>query len=171
MDAINHNAYYVSSCVFSNDGSTLVISSYRADFKANRVEVRRVNKRATSSVYIRDFQEEVESDYQDFPSDLAMTPDGKFFALSSWGNAARTTPTISIFNTHNSTAIYQIVTPGSMKSISLSESYDNLYVVAGGKHTHANDYGDSGDLYMIKLHFTSNQDGIVKDVVLERLTK
>jgi len=170
LDSFEHAAYYVASCEFSRDGSVLAITSYRADFKRNRLEVKRLNKRGTSTVFVKDFQEEVESDYQDFTADLALTSDGKFLAVASWGNAARSSPTINIFATFNSTPIYQMVTYGSMKSVSIAEYSENLYVVAGGKHSHANEYGTSGDLFMIKMHFNNKERGDVKNVVLERLS-
>ncbi len=100
------------------------------------------------------FAQETANDHQDYISDISMVPDGKFFATAMWGNSLKTSPTIAVFSYFNSTPIFQYVTPGSMRSISISYANENLWVAAGGKHQHANDYGSGGDLFAIKLHFS-----------------
>jgi len=91
---------------------------------------------------------------QDLPVDMAITDDGKYFVVGSWGNEAASNPQILVFNSTSNTPTYSITTPGSMFDVDIA--YDNtlggVVILGAGKHVHANVFGDGGDLYVALIN-------------------
>jgi len=91
--------------------------------------------------------------FQDGLFNAATTPTGNYLAFSGWGNSQATSPQVVVFSATKPTPIYTFVTPGSMFDIDVFQpNPTSLYVSAAGKHVHANQFGDGGDLYFFNIH-------------------
>ncbi len=70
--------------------------------------------------------------------------DGQVFAVVSWGTEDNAHPEVQVFD-RDAQLIGSIDTPGSPFDMDLTR--DGQYVVAGGKHVHANTMGNGSDTY------------------------
>lgn len=90
----------------------------------------------------------------------AISGAGPYVAVGLWGDAGATTsPTIvllkSVAGQTATQPLFSYVTPGSMFGIDVSYntvgSTDNVWVVSGGKHVHANIMGAGGDAFAFQI--------------------
>jgi hypothetical protein len=82
--------------------------------------------------------------FQDTAQGAQASADGTKFATISWGTEDNIHPELQIFD-RTLTLIGSIDTPGSPFSIDMTA--DGNYVVIGGKHVHANTFGNGSDSY------------------------
>jgi len=141
-------ALIASACAISGTG---MVGMSWANFAYNQltVDALQITKSSVSTLWT--YSSKVDpGQYQNNPVWAEITEDGTVLAVGSWGDTV--SPTITVFDTSNSTGpIYTMVTPGSMFDIDVIRIEDTAYVAAGGKHVHANDFGDGGDLYAIEI--------------------
>jgi len=90
--------------------------------------------------------------YQDLLPSAAITSDGEYFAFAGWGNSQKTSPQVVVFRSGAMEPLVSYVTPGSMFDVGIfGAGPGGIYVVAAGKHVHANQMGDGGDLYFFNI--------------------
>jgi hypothetical protein len=82
--------------------------------------------------------------FQDTIQGSESSADGTKFVIASWGTADNVHPEVQIFD-RALNRIGGIDTPGSPFSVDMTR--DGLYVVSGGKHVHANTFGNGADSY------------------------
>ncbi len=94
--------------------------------------------------------------HQDRPSDVAVAFTGDLAVVGSWGDDSGQSPEINIFLFNHDEPIYSVDSPGSIYSVDI-DAFDRAggrypaYVTACGKHVHANEFGNGGDLFMIMV--------------------
>ena len=143
------SGYYLGRCALSIDSSTLAAAWYRSDFRQNKLELFNVPASTPHWTYLSNIGT---ATYQEYPGDVALTADGAYCALASWGDAANTNPEVHLFGRENATPLLTVDTPGSMFSIDVAVRPGGpVYVSACGKHVHANETGRGGDLYSIRF--------------------
>jgi len=86
--------------------------------------------------------------YQDTVQRAEVSQDGQILACISWGTQNNAHPEVQAFD-RDLNLIGSIDMPGSPFSLDLSR--DGRYLVAGGKHVHANEMGSGGDTYAYSL--------------------
>jgi hypothetical protein len=82
--------------------------------------------------------------FQDTVQGAQASADGSLFAVASWGLQDNAHPEVQVFD-RDLNLVGSIDTPGSPFSIDMTA--DGLYVVVGGKHVHANTFGNGSDSY------------------------
>lgn len=142
--------FYTRSCAFSTDNSTLVVGYYRSsDFLQNRIELFNMPSDTPHWTYL---YAAGSGGYQDIPDDIAVTADGSYAAVASWGDVGNTNPEIHVFQHANSTPVMTVDTPGSMFDVDIGTTCaGTVYVSACGKHIHANESGRGADLYAVRI--------------------
>jgi hypothetical protein len=86
---------------------------------------------------------------QDWPIDADISADGNWFAVGSWGDQGNHNGEAVVFSRWYPTPYYELDMAGSCFSLDLSS--DGRYLISGGKHVHANQFGNGGDLYVVDL--------------------
>ena len=82
---------------------------------------------------------------------MVISNNGQAVALATWGDG-KSSPTIIVFQTSLATGpVFTLQTPGSMFAIDLYVREHIVFVVACGKHVHANIMGEGGDAYAIQI--------------------
>jgi WD40 repeat protein len=144
------SGFYTRVCAFSTDNSTLVVGYYRsADFLQNRIELFEMPSNTPHWTHLYAVGSGA---YQDIPGDIAVTADGSYVAVASWGDVGNTNPEIHVFRHEDSTPVLTVDTPGSMFDIDIGTACDGtVYVSACGKNIHANENGRGADLYAIRI--------------------
>ena len=82
-------------------------------------------------------------------TDVAVSDDGLFASVSSWGGSNQIAPTINLFSQTVSSPVAAYMSPGSMWSTDIAVKGSSVYVTACGKHVPANERGYGGDLYSL----------------------
>jgi hypothetical protein len=82
--------------------------------------------------------------FQDTCQGAQASADGSKFVVASWGTEDNVHPEVQVFD-RTLALIGSIDTPGSPFSVDMTA--DGLYVVVGGKHVHANSFGNGSDSY------------------------
>eukprot|EP01106_Pelomyxa_sp_JSP_P013584 TRINITY_DN4101_c0_g1_i8.p1 TRINITY_DN4101_c0_g1~~TRINITY_DN4101_c0_g1_i8.p1 ORF type:complete len:345 (-),score=91.26 TRINITY_DN4101_c0_g1_i8:164-1198(-) len=144
------SGFYVANCALSADSSTMVVTYMSANYKTNYWEVYDV--RGTTKTMLWSYTTTPSTATgQDIPYYVSIAPDGSVFAVASWGDTQATNPQIQLFTSTTPTPFFTQKTPGSMFALDLSKdkTTGEVYVVAGGKHVHANVMGYGGDLFAI----------------------
>ena len=95
------------------------------------------------------YQYNTGSDLQDLPVDADMSADGDWFAVGSWGDAGSNNGEAVVFSRWYPTPYFELDMAGSCFSLDLSA--DAHYLIAAGKHVHANEFGNGGDAYVVDL--------------------
>ncbi len=140
---------YSGRCAFSTDGSTLVVGFYRSDYLQNRIELYEMPSNTAHWTYL---YAAGSGGNQDIPGDIALTADGSYVAVASWGDAGNTNPEIHVFGHDDPTPVLTVDTPGTMFDIDIAATCDGtVYVSACGKHIHANQSGRGADLYAMRI--------------------
>jgi hypothetical protein len=155
-------AFFLRSCEFSQDGGTFVAAWYRSDFVQNRVQVFGLS---STLIWGYRYPAATGSGYQDLPVDVAVTVDGQWIAVGSWGDEFDTNPEVHVFSRASSTPMFMVDTPGSIFDIDIASTPAGIFVAAGGKHIHANETGRGGDLFSIRLpDVVSSGEGVGRTV-------
>ncbi len=143
------SGHKINHCEFSADGSTLVAGWNSDDYLKNKIEL--IEMPSSTPIWAYDY-ETGSGSYQDIIADLAVTVNGEYIAVASWGDQINTNPEIHIFEHSSPTPILTVDTPGSMHCVDITTASDSVqYVTACGKHVHTNQSGRGGDLYSIRL--------------------
>lgn len=146
---VSGNGYYLRSCAISSDGSTLVAGWYRNDFLRNRIHLFEMPSGTPLWTHLYTAGG---GSYQDTPYDIAITADGEFFVVGSWGDQLNTNDEVQIFAHDSPEPEMSIDTPGSIFDVDIASLGGcSAYVTACGKHIHANETGNGGDLFSIRL--------------------
>jgi len=142
--------FWVKTCRFSNEGSTLVVGWCDHDsYLQNRIELFEMPDRTPLWTYL---YRRGSGEYQDIPREIAITNDGSYIAVGSWGDEANTNPEVHVFEHDAPAPILTLDTPGSVFDIDIAEvERGTVYVAASGKHIHANENGRGGDLYSLRV--------------------
>jgi len=146
--SISGGDFWVRSCRFSLDSGTLVVGWYDHNTHLeNRIEL--YDLPLSSPLWTYPYTPG-SGEYQDIPCEIAITADGGYAAVASWGDARNTNPEIHVFERRSSNPVLTVDTPGSMFSVDIAQTEGGgVYVAACGKHVHANEQGRGGDLYSI----------------------
>lgn len=145
----NSQIYLTGSCAISTNGVAAVAWS-NGDYSEKLATVFTIKLNKLTVLFSHNFGQNKNPHLQDVPSATAISPDGSYFAFSSWGDGGNAA-TVAVFNTIRRSLVYSLATVGSMNDIDLYISGGNVWVTAGGKATHNNVMGDGGDLYSIML--------------------
>jgi hypothetical protein len=121
------NTLFAGSRNYSNETITLRI----IDLVAN-VETGRYVSTPTGS-------------YQDVITRAEVSMDGSLIAVATWGQETRPHPEVMVFDRY-ANMIGHIAMPGSAWTLDLTAN--GLFLVAGGKNVHANQFGMGGDAYV-----------------------
>jgi WD40 repeat protein len=165
--SIAGGAYTLYRCEFSGDGGTFAAGWARTSFDQNRIQL--FEMPSGSPLWTR-FYDTGAGAYQDIPGDLALTHDGGFLAVGSWGDQLNTNPEVHLFAHASSEPVLTVDTPGSMFDVDiLDDGGCGAYVTACGKHVHANQTGRGGDLYSIHYDCPTGTPGVVGPLAEARL--
>lgn len=140
--------YRVLACDISGDSGTLAVGWYRTDYLQNRIQLFDLPSSVPAWTYLYAVGS---GGQQDEPAHLALTTDGGYLAVGSWGDQANTNPEIEVFSHADPDPILLVDTPGSIFDIDIRDGEDGVRVAACGKHIHANTSGRGGDLYSIQV--------------------
>ncbi|MBU0617468.1 MAG: hypothetical protein KKI02_07110, partial [Planctomycetes bacterium] len=144
------SGFYTRVCAFSTDNSTLVVGFYRsADYLRNRIELFNMPSGTPHWTYL---YAAGSGGYQDIPDDIAVTADGSYVAVASWGDGGNTNPEFHVFQHDDPTPVLTVDTPGSMFDVDIAATCNGtVYISACGKHIHANVSGRGADLYAMRI--------------------
>jgi hypothetical protein len=140
--------YGLGPCVFSGDGSTFVAGWYRTSFDQNRVQVYAPSSSTPLATYL---YPQSGGAYQDIPSDIAVTPDGQYVLVGSWGDQLLINDEVQLFGRDLAGPKMTLDTPGSVFDVDLVRQGPDLIITACGKAVHANQQGRGGDLYALRF--------------------
>jgi len=142
---VNGNGVIAGYCAMSNNN--LALGWFTLQYNQNTYQYYSLSSNTPTWVHVNKIES---GPGQDLPVNMAITDDGKYFVVASWGNEAASNPQLIVFNSTSSTPYYSITSPGSMFVCDIA--YDNalggVVVLGAGKHVHANVFGDGGDLYV-----------------------
>ncbi len=151
-------------CTFSENGNTLAVGWYPTSYDGNVIQC--FNPQTSTLLWTYDYIQS-SGEYQDIPVDIAVTDQGDFFVIGSWGSQFNTNHEIHVFSRDNSTPVFTVDAPGSIYSVDIcNQSSGGFLVTACGKHVHANEMGNGGDLFSIQYEETSSIDGTLPAVGL-----
>lgn len=141
------SGYYLKHCAFASGTDTMATAWYPSSFLKSKLEVHDLP--SSTPLWSFDYTQGTGA-YQDIINDLALTADGAYIAAASWGDEGNTNPEIHVFSRDLPGPVLAVDTPGSMFDVDIAAASDgSVYLVAGGKHIHANDNGRGGDLYSV----------------------
>ena len=143
----SHPGSYVGACGIVND--ELVVGFNRQDYKQNTVQWVHLDGSSPTLRYSYDYPVDSASVDQDVVTDVAVSDDGLFASVSSWGGSNQIAPTINLFSQTVSSPVAAYMSPGSMWSTDIAVKGSSVYVTACGKHVPANERGYGGDLYSL----------------------
>eukprot|EP00762_Andalucia_godoyi_P006517 ANDGO_04971.mRNA.1 hypothetical protein len=92
--------------------------------------------------------------FEDQISGLQFSDDGALVAVSSWGHASATVPTVRVLATTPTAMTVEMegVTPGSMFGVAVAKRHDGKHVVGVvGKSVHANVMGYGGQITLFEF--------------------
>jgi len=85
-------------------------------------------------------------------SDIVFNQSGTIIAASSWGDIDHEGGDLFLHEVHNREPFYQLVTPGSMSTVVMSE--DGSRVATCGKSVHNRQFGRGGRVYVVQIGLT-----------------
>ncbi|MFG0253095.1 MAG: WD40 repeat domain-containing protein [Phycisphaerales bacterium JB038] len=140
---------YLKSCAFSDDSSTFAAGWYPTTYLQNRIDC---HDPASSTPVWSYTYAAGSGGLQDIPGDLALTADGSYLAVASWGDQGNTNPELHVFDTSDGSVAFTIDTPGTMFDCDIADGGDGyVYVSTCGKHIHANTSGRGGDAFSARF--------------------
>ncbi len=139
------NQRYLAHVLISPDTSYVVSCWYRNTYDENYIRV----QEASSGAVLWTYTYARGTDYQDLPSDADISDDGNWFAVGSWGDEGNTNGEVNVFSRWYREPYFQLDMAGSCFTMDLSG--DGSYLIAAGKHVHANVFGNGGDVYLADL--------------------
>jgi hypothetical protein len=142
-----YDTYMVGSVSISADGSTIVTGWYSPTFRGAKVTVHSTS--SPEPLWTYHFQAST-GVYQEMIKSTGISDNGRFFIIGSLGDADNLNPEVHVFNRDaGSTPFCTVDMPGSVNSVDISP--DGRYASACGKHIHANQIGNGGDIAVLKL--------------------
>lgn len=87
----------------------------------------------------------------DMVDDVAVSLNGQIIAAVTWGDLQHFGPDLLIFEKYSNEPFYELVTPGSLGDVAMSD--DGTKVIAGGKAVHNRQMGRGGRIYMVESTF------------------
>ncbi|MBI4878578.1 MAG: hypothetical protein HY812_02820 [Planctomycetes bacterium] len=156
------------ACDVSGDGSTFVTAAYDAT-NANKMRVYCWSLTSTSATLLWRYVHVGSGSFQDAPQEVAVSDDGRWIAVGTWGTQAMQQPEVLVFDRDaGSVPVASINTPGSCFSVDISG--DGQFVVAGTKAVHANTMGSGGEGYSLDLggqgHWLQGTPSLGRTIVL-----
>ncbi len=85
----------------------------------------------------------------DLVDEIAISDDGKVVAAATWGDLAHLKPDLYVFDGVTGDTAFTVTTPGSFHTVDISS--DGSKVIAGGKATHAREFGNGGRIYYCQI--------------------
>lgn len=150
--------FSVSSLALSEDRGTLVAGWCRRDFRRNLVEVFDTHD---SRPRLTLFDEETDSRdrLQERPSAIAVSHDGRRFAVGTWGSDSRPAK-LRVFRREHPVPLAVVETPGSVLDVRLDPRGDDEWVAtAGVSSRHANLPARRGLVVAVRVAPVSLQPG------------
>jgi len=135
-------------------GNNVIVGWYSQNYNQNQVQLYSTAENNSPLMWTYQYPADGNTQYQDLPVTSAITDDGSYFVVGTWGSSTYRSPQVAVFSSSTSTPVYTLQTPGSVFSadiFSTGGSSPSLYAVACGKHVHANVFGDGGDLYSVQV--------------------
>ncbi|MCK4413594.1 MAG: T9SS type A sorting domain-containing protein [Candidatus Eisenbacteria sp.] len=134
-------------CIFSDAGNLLVAAWYPTSYDQNVVQC--FDPASSTPLWTYDYTQSGGS-YQDIPVAIATTNHGDYFVVGSWGSQFNTNDEIHVFSRESSTPEFTVDAPGSIYDVDICHRANGtILVTACGKHVHANEMGNGGDLFSI----------------------
>ncbi len=154
---INTGHEWVTALDISDDGSTVGCGTL--DFIGGGYGGKFMMINSDSGTVLIDYDE-----YGDEVSSIAISDDGQYAIVGSWGQYDATYgDVITCFTRDTNIPIFQLLDdidePGSVFDVAISGS--GHYAAAGGKAVHARTFGNGGMLYSIKIN-----DPLTNDVAI-----
>lgn len=147
---VDGSSQLAGTCSFVGDLSSpsIAIGWYNYGYNQNTVSV----QSSTGPVWTFKYPPDTGSTCQNLPVAQAVTSDGKYFAVASWGGSGGTSPQLAVFATSKADGpTFTLNTPGSMNAVDITEVDGEVYVVAAGKAVHNNVFGEGGNLFSVKI--------------------
>ena len=139
------NGRYVGQLMISPDTTYAVSCWYSSSYNRNYIRVHGME----TGVSLWAYTYNLGTGLQDLPVDVDMSADGSWFAVGSWGDQGSQNGEVVVFSRWYPTPYYELDMAGSCFTLDLSA--DGHSLIAGGKHVHANVFGNGGDLYVVDL--------------------
>lgn len=140
------NPRYVSQLLISPDTTYAVACGYPPQYNRNYI---RVYDLTTGQVLWNYAYNLDTGSYQDWPIDADISEDGNWFAVGSWGSEGNENGEAVVFSRYHAHPYYELDLPGSCFALDLSGN--GKYLIAAGKHVHANQFGNGGDVTIVDL--------------------
>ncbi len=147
---------WISAVSVSNDGSTIGAGSldFYTDHYGGRLALFDTYGDGTPNWINDSFADEV--------AGIAMSDNGQIIGATSWGDGGNQSPDLVIHEHHNDEPFYQLIAPGSLSGISMTD--DGLRMITGGKGVHNRQFGAGGNVYMVDATLPGGYiSGIVED--------
>jgi len=140
--------YFAGACSLEN--GFVGVGWYSENFNQNQA----VLMTTSSSTPVYTYNYALTNDTcQDLPVASAMTLDGKLFVMGSWGDCSTSVPQTNVFSTASTTGnpVFTLTSPGSIFDVDILTVGTSVYAASCGKHAHANEFADGGDLYSMQI--------------------
>ncbi len=141
------SGWYLGTCAVADNGG-LITGWYTTSYDHNRIEWYDCVSGATTWTYL--FPVSAGS-YQDLP--VASANDGAFAVVGSWGDEADVNAEVNVFQASDPHPYFAVNTVGSIYDVDLTTvgPAGTRRLAACGKHVHANQFGNGGDLYYAEM--------------------
>ncbi len=84
-------------------------------------------------------------------SEIVFSLDGNVLAAVNWGDINQNLPDLVVHEKHSPEPFYELVTPGSLDGLAISDDGSRIFV--GGKSVHNRQFGRGGRLYMVEASY------------------
>ncbi|RMH69821.1 MAG: T9SS C-terminal target domain-containing protein [Gemmatimonadetes bacterium] len=85
----------------------------------------------------------------DYVEGLCFNTEGSLLVAGNWGEYGAPQDQIRVYNGDTGELFFSESVPGSIFSLDLAD--DGQYAIFGGKHVHAREWGNGGDVYLLRL--------------------
>ncbi len=133
--------WYGNGLALSNDGTTLFAGS--RNYSTSELRMRVID--VVNSVELARLVSAPTGAKQDVFERAEATADGSYFAAGTWGQETNPHDEVMVLD-RDANIVAGIDMPGS--AFCMDFTRDGRYVLASGKHVHANDFGNGGDAYV-----------------------
>lgn len=142
------SGFYVESIALNSETLAVGWASYTAS--QNRIQA--FSPRSSEPTWTVDY-DQVTNNLQDIPSSIAVTEDGQYILVGSWGSSNKSNPEVRVFWKLSPNPIYTLSTAGSVFTVDIinGSAMFTLNAVVGCKQTHANEFGRGGAFYSIYI--------------------
>ncbi len=137
---------YCGEVGISGDGSTIATGWYTTSYNQNVIRIYDTNLETELWNYTYPV---TSGPYQDIPSAMALSTDGRWIAMASWGDTDSDREVCIFDREVPGEPYFTVNTPGSVFALTLSA--DGNLALSCGKGVHANEMGRDGDAFMVYL--------------------